>query len=81
MKKSYRGRMNLDDGFEGEVDGLVDGHFDQATEEHFDEPKETVGVLDDDVAEGLAEDLDPELIEEGDLADLEEEVTSTNDPV
>lgn len=81
MKKSYRGRMNVEDGFETEVDGLVEGHFDHAAEEHFDVTKEAVSVLDDDLAERISDELDPDLIEEGDLADLEEEVTSTNDPV
>lgn len=82
MKKSYRGRMNLEDGFETDVDGLADGHFEHAAEEHFDEPKEAViVVLDDELAERNSDELDSDLIEEGDLADLEEEVTSTNDPV
>ena len=81
MKKSYRGRMNLEDGFETEVDALGDAHFEQTVEE-FDDAKEAVGVpLDDDVAERNSDELDSDLIEEGDLADLEEEVTSTNDPV
>ena len=82
MKKSYRGRMNLEDGFETEVDGLADGQFDHAAEEHFDDTKEAViVVLDDELAERNSDELDSDLIEEGDLADLEEEVTSTNDPV
>lgn len=82
MKKSYRGRMNLEDGFEAEGDVLADGHFDHAADEHFDDTKEVAGaVLDDRLAEEASEGLDSELIEEGDLEDLEEEVTGTNDPV
>lgn len=82
MKKSYRGRMNLEDGFEAEVDVLADGHFEHAADEHFPETKGAVGPeLDDDLPIGIAAELDSELIEEGDLEDLEEEVTGTNDPV
>ncbi|MGN6544783.1 MAG: sigma-70 family RNA polymerase sigma factor [Aureliella sp.] len=82
MKKSYRGRMNLEDGFEAEVDVLADGHFEHATDEPFEVAKEAVGAeLDDDAPMGIADELDSELIEEGDLQDLEEEVTGTNDPV
>jgi len=82
MKKSYRGRMNLEDGFDGEVDVMAEGHFDETVAEQFTDHKAAVTEsLDDDLAIDLSDELDSELIEEGDLEDLDEEVTGTNDPV
>ena len=81
MKKSYRDRMNLEDGFDAEVDVMADG-FTDAAEVHFEDGKELVAAeLDDELPGGISDELDADLIEEGDLEDLEEEVTGTNDPV
>ncbi len=82
MKKSYRGQMNLEDGFDSEVDVIGEAHFDHAAETHFEDGKAIAGdELDDVIAGDISDELDSELIEEGDLEDLEEEVTGTNDPV
>ncbi len=80
MKKSYRERMNLEDGFDAEVDVLADGFHDVA-DAHFEEAKVVGSELDDELVGDISDELDADLIEEGDLEDLEEEVTGTNDPV
>ncbi len=81
MKKNYRDHMNLEDGFDGEVDVLADG-FHEAADVHFEDTKVLGGSeLDDELAGDISDELDADLIEEGDLEDLEEEVTGTNDPV
>ena len=80
MKKSYRERMNQDDGFDAEVDVMADG-FHDAAEVHFEEVKVVGSDLDDELVGDISDELDADLIEEGDLEDLEEEVTGTNDPV
>ncbi len=38
MKKSYRERMNLEDGFDAEVDVMADG-FHDAADVHFEDAK------------------------------------------
>ncbi len=80
MKKSYRERMNLDEGFDAEVDVMADG-FGDVAEVHFEDAKVVGSELDDEIVGDISDELDADLIEEGDLEDLEEEVTGTNDPV
>ncbi len=80
MKKSYRERMNLEDGFDAEVDVMADG-FHDAADVHFEDAKVVGAELDDVLVGEISDELDADLIEEGDLEDLEEEVTGTNDPV
>ncbi|MCA9190385.1 MAG: sigma-70 family RNA polymerase sigma factor [Planctomycetales bacterium] len=79
MKKSYRGQTGLDDGFENDFVTLDPHELEDASE--FEQDAETnneaSGEDDDDEDDGI--DLD--LIEEGDLEELTEEVESTDDPV
>jgi RNA polymerase primary sigma factor len=76
MKKDYRGRPSLEDGFENDFDA-EGGEFETGAKD-FDGDIE---VVRDDLDEDEIGDLSSEMIEEGDLEDLAEEVESTDDPV
>ncbi len=77
MKKNYRGRASLDEGFDSEFDSIEGGEFESTKE--FDREVQVVrDDLEDDDEIGS---LGGELIEEGDLEEIAEEVESTDDPV
>jgi RNA polymerase primary sigma factor len=74
MKKSFRGRASLEDGFANDYDGL--------DPQEFVAPKSAPAAssADDDDELSDLDELDG-AIEEGDLEELAEEVESTDDPV
>jgi RNA polymerase primary sigma factor len=77
MKKNNRSRANLDDNFDSDFESMDTGEFDTGKE--FDRDiVVTRDKLDDE--DEIAE-LDSDLIEEGDLEEIAEEVESTDDPV
>ncbi|MCA9132735.1 MAG: hypothetical protein KDA45_06260, partial [Planctomycetales bacterium] len=80
MKKGFRDHVGLEDGFDNDFDGvdtrMLEGRSARFTEESDDASEE----LDELDAED-GDELDGELIEEGDLTELKDEVESTDDPV
>ncbi len=83
MKKGFRDHTGLDDSFDGDFDG-ADSRILGAAKGRFgddsDSPAADLHEEDTD-EEQEGEDLDSELIEEGDLEDLKDEVETTDDPV
>ncbi len=75
MKKNYRGRANLDDGFDTDYDGL-DARGVEGSSHGYPRDARTSSDTEED-----SDELDGELIEEGDLEELNDEVESTDDPV
>ncbi len=78
MKKNNRSRASLDDNFDSDFETMDTGEFDTGVKEFDRDIVVTRDKLDD---EHDLTDLDSELIEEGDLEELAEEVESTDDPV
>lgn len=79
MKKGFRDHAGLDDNFEGDFDGVDTRLLNETASRYSSNPISTTDDLDDDDQE--TDELDSELIEEGDLEDLKDEVESTDDPV
>ncbi|MDX1930896.1 MAG: sigma-70 family RNA polymerase sigma factor [Pirellulaceae bacterium] len=77
MKKNNRSRANLDDNFDSDFESMDTGEFDTGKE--FD--RDIVVTRDKLDDEDEIADLDSDLIEEGDLEEIAEEVESTDDPV
>ncbi len=77
MKKNNRSRASLDDNFDSDFESMDTGEFDTGKE--FDRDiVVTRDKLDDE--DEIAE-LDSDMIDEGDLEEIAEEVESTDDPV
>ena len=78
MKKNNRSRASLDDNFDSDFESMDTGEFDTGAKEFDRDIVVTRDKLDeeDEIAE-----LDNDLIEEGDLEEIAEEVESTDDPV
>ncbi len=78
MKKNNRSRASLDDNFDSDFESMDTGEFDTGAKEFDRDIVVTRDKLDD---ENEIEGLDSDLIEEGDLEEIAEEVESTDDPV
>ena len=78
MKKNNRSRATLDDNFDSDFESMDTGEFDTGAKEFDRDIVVTRDKLDD---ENDLDGLDSELIEEGDLEEIAEEVESTDDPV
>ena len=78
MKKNNRSRASLDDNFDSDFESMDTGEFDTGAKEFDRDIVVTRDKLDD---ENDLDGLDSELIEEGDLEEIAEEVESTDDPV
>ncbi len=79
MKKGFRDHAGLDDHFDGDFDG-VDTRILGAANGRYADEADAAEELDDEI-ESDVDDLDSDLIEEGDLEELKDEVESTDDPV
>jgi len=78
MKKNNRSRASLDDNFDSDFESMDTGEFDTGAKEFDRDIVVTRDKLDD---ENDLDGLNSELIEEGDLEEIAEEVESTDDPV
>ena len=78
MKKNNRSRASLDDNFDSDFESMDTGEFDTGGKEFDRDIVVTRDKLDDE--DEIAE-LDNDMIEEGDLEEIAEEVESTDDPV
>ena len=78
MKKNNRSRASLDDNFDSDFESMDTGEFDTGVKEFDRDIVVTRDKLDD---ENDLDGLDSDLIEEGDLEEIAEEVESTDDPV
>ncbi len=78
MKKNNRSRASLDDNFDSDFESMDTGEFDTGAKEFDRDIVVTRDKLDE---ENDLDGLDSELIEEGDLEEIAEEVESTDDPV
>ena len=83
MKKGFRDHAGLDDSYDADFDS-VDTGLGIGSATRFNDDARSTGELDevlDDDEEEEEDELDSELIEEGDLEELKDAVESTDDPV